>query len=389
MTTPAIAANLEVRLGTAIVFLGLLVFFMFCIRGVARNVRHRSELWTNRLRGISRAFLGIAICSLFLGPLSWTTLPEEILPEHDWTIICLAAIFLAFLVIHIAGEGAAKFLEPYDRPELIGLPLKSLLARALSSGLSDFKQAMELLKQRLLPDGFRDLRPRKLGSLPFRNEYTAFGVLYLALGVLSATSLFTLIGTGESALTQIVRTWSVFWVLMFAVSLTPSFTLAWLALKHASATGAIQCRITLRSSLLIVANWVSIGGVIGLLTGALSFLPLRFMAKSGVEQEPISLSILADLSLAGAVGGFIAAHFGVIFACTATMKNRLAALSLPVLTISAFTTGASLAGINPAANADYALALIRKSVVLPKDPVELAVQATTDWKTLLALGRKA
>ena len=52
--------------------------------------------------------------------------------------------------------------------------------------------------------------------------------------------------------------------------------------------------------------------------------------------EPVSLSLLADLSLAGAVGGFIAAHYGVIFACTARMKNRLAALSLPVLSIAAF-----------------------------------------------------
>ena len=301
----------------------------------------------------------------------------------------MGLLLVGIIAAHIATEVMVKFAAAFDDPELIGVSFRRLLAYAVSSRVSVFRRAAELLKEKLLPDGFRDLQPWNLTKPLFKSEYRAIGALCLCICLLAVMSLMTLVGTGQGALTQIVRIWSVFWVLMVAVSMTPSCTLSWLVLKYAAATGAIQCRIRLRSSLSIVANWVSIGGVIGLLTGALSFVPLRFMATSGVGQEPISLSLLADLSLAGAVGGFIAAHFAVVFACTASMKNRLAALSLPVLAISVFTTMASLAGINPAGNADYSLALMRKSVVLPSDLGDLEFLAKADWKTVLALSEES
>ena len=55
--------------------------------------------------------------------------------------------------------------------------------------------------------------------------------------------------------------------------MTLPFTLTWVALKYAAEAGAIQCRITLRSSLSIVATWVSTGGVIGLLRELFRFCP--------------------------------------------------------------------------------------------------------------------
>ncbi|QCO97362.1 hypothetical protein FCN77_06065 [Arthrobacter sp. 24S4-2] len=383
--TPADAAGPAVQFGPIIFYAAALAFFGYGVRRAGQVARDRSQLWTRRLNGISHVFLGIAFCTLFVIPLIWTVFPET----DNWAITYMGLLLVGIIAAHIATEVMVKFAAAFDHPELIGVSFRKLLAYAVSSWVSVFRRAAELLKEKLLPDGFRDLQPWNLTKPLFKSEYRAIGALCLCICLLAVMSLLTLVGTGQGALTQIVRVWSVFWVLMVAVSMTPSFTLSWLVLKYAAATGAIQCRIRLRSSLSIVANWVSIGGVIGLLTGALSFLPLRFMATSGVGQEPVSLSLLADLSLAGAVGGFIAAHFAVVFACTASMKNRLAALSLPVLTISVFTTMASLAGINPAGNADYSLALMRKSVVLPSDLGDLELLAKADWKTVLALSEES
>ena len=379
--TLADAVSPVAQLGPAIFYAAVAALFGYGIRRAGQRAGDGSQLWSRRIKGISYAFLDAALCSLFLIPLVWTVFPES----DSWATLVIASLILGSIAVHIAAEVAVKFAAAFDHPDLIGVPLRRLLAHALSSRVSELQRARELLRQRLLPDGFRDLQLRKLTNPLFKSEYRAFGMLYIGTCFVGVMCLFTLLGTGQGALTQVVRTWSVFWVLMIAVSMTPPFMLSWLALKYAAATGAIQCTITLRSSLSIVSKWVSIGGVIGLLTGALSFLPLRFIGRSGVGQEPISLSVLADLSLAGAVGGFIAAHFAVIFACTSSLKNRLAALSLPVLTTSVFTTLASLVGINPAANADYSLALIRKAVGSSRDPGNLELLAKADWKTVLAL----
>ena len=351
-----------------------------------QRVRDRSQPWTRRLNAISHALLGLVLCTLFATAMIWTMFPESASWASTTAVLFILCIIAPSL---ITVDVMVKFAEAFDHSELVGTPLKMLLALAMSARLSEVKRASVVLKQKLLPDGFRDLQPSKLMKPLFKSEYRALGVFYLGAGGLGGMCLLTVLGTGQGALTQIFRTWAVFWVLMVALSMTLPFTLAWVALKYAAATGAIQCRITVRSSLSIVANWVSIGGVIGLLSGALSLLPLRFMAGRGLGQEPVSLSILADLSLAGAVGGFIAAHFGVVFACTASMKNRLAALSLPVLAIAAFTTPASLLGMNPAANADYSLAMIRKSVIAPTELRDLDHLAQADWKTVLDLSEEA
>ncbi|MDQ0826884.1 hypothetical protein QFZ60_003057 [Arthrobacter sp. B2I5] len=241
-----------------------------------------------------------------------------------------------------------------------------------------------------MPDGFKDVRPSKLLKLPLSSGSKTLGAVYFIGPLLAIVMLVTQVGTGQSVGNQVLRTWSVFWVLMFAVSLTPCTTLAWFALKYLAATEAIKCSIKLSSTLTIMANWVSVGGVLGLLTGALSFLPLRFVANGGTaNQEPIPLSLLADLSLGGAVAGFVAAHFAVLFASTAQMRNRLVAVILPILTMSVLACLCSFAGINPAANSDYSLNLLRESTTLPSDASELEDLGTIDWKVLLVLGAES
>ncbi len=379
------AVSPTVQFGPAIFCVAMLALFGYGVWKEMQRVRDRSQPWTRRLNAISQALLGLALCTLFATSMIWTMFPESASWASTTAVLFILCIIAPSL---ITVDVMVKFAEAFDHSELVGTPLKMFLALAMSARLSEVKRASVVLKQKLLPDGFRDLQPSKLMKPLFKSEYRALGVFYLCAGGLGVMSLLTVLGTGQGALTQIFRTWAVFWVLMVALSMTLPFTLASVALKYAAATGAIQCRITVRSSLSIVANWVSIGGVIGLLSGALSLLPLRFMAGRGLGQEPVSLSILADLSLAGAVGGFIAAHFGVIFACTASMKNRLAALSLPVLAIAAFTTPASLLGMNPAANSDYSLAVISKSGVLPTEMRDLDHLARADWKTVLALSEE-
>jgi hypothetical protein len=382
--TPPDAVNHLALIG-AIFYVGMLALFGHRIRQLVRLGRDRSAQWTQRLRGISNASLGVASCTLFLVPLIWIVFPEDVY----WPTVGLSIVILGIILVHVGAEVTGRLVAAHDAAEFVGTPLKSFLAHALCARLSELKRATVLLKSRLLPDGFRDVQPRKLAKLPFKGEYRALGALSLLVAVLAVMSALSLLGTGQGTLTQVIRTWSVFWVLMVAVSMTPPFALSWLALKYAAATGAIECELTLRALLSTVANWVSVGGVIGLLAGSLSFLPLRFMAESEVSQSPISLSILADLSLAGAVGGFVGAHFAVVFACTAAMKNRVAALILPVLTVSVFTFATSSAGSNPAANAEYSLALIRKSVVVPKYANDLELLANVDWKTVLVLSEES
>lgn len=206
----------------------------------------------------------------------------------------------------------------------------------------------------------------------------------MILFVFSFLCVVALLGGGQGFSAKVIQTLSVFWVLMFAVSLTPPFALAWLALKYVSMTGAIETTVSLGALLSTLAHWVSIGGVVGLLTATISFVPLRFMQVEWLRQDPISLSILADLSLAGAVVGYIAGHFWVLFMCTASMTNRLAAVGLPGLTVSMFTAVTSIIGINPASNASFALDAIRASTVLPADGKDLQALAAVDWKLLLA-----
>ncbi|MFF2245875.1 hypothetical protein ACFVTM_17025 [Arthrobacter sp. NPDC058130] len=379
------AVSPTVQFGPAIFCIATLALFGYGVRKEMQRVRDRSQPWTRRLNAISQVLLGLVLCTLFATPMICTMFPDSASWASTTAVLFILCIIAPFL---FTVDVMVKFAKAFDHSELVGTKLKLLLALAMSSRLSEVKRASVVLKQRLLPDGFRDLHPSKLMKPLFKSEYRALGMFYLCAGGLGVMSLLTVLVTGQGAPTQIFRTWAVFWVLMVALSMTLPFTLAWVALKYAAATGAIQCRITVRSSLSIVANWVSIGGVIGLLSGSLSLLPLRFMAGRGLGQEPVSLSILADLSLAGAVGGFIAAHFGAIFACTTSMKNRLASLSLPVLAIAAFTTPASLLGMNPAANADYSLAVIRKSVIQPTDLRDLDHLAQADWKTVLTLSEE-
>ena len=193
-----------------------------------QRVRDRSQPWTRRLNAISHALLGLVLCTLFATAMIWTMFPESASWASTTAVLFILCIIAPSL---ITVDVMVKFAEAFDHSELVGTPLKMLLALAMSARLSEVKRASVVLKQKLLPDGFRDLQPSKLMKPLFKSEYRALGVFYLGAGGLGGMCLLTVLGTGQGALTQIFRTWAVFWVLMVALSMTLPFTLAWVALK--------------------------------------------------------------------------------------------------------------------------------------------------------------
>lgn len=338
--------------------------------------------WSERGKGLVRFLASAAFFILLLTPCAWWLFPSS--PGvADVFVFVAVALVAASLVL----ERVVKVLLPLHRPGLAGTSLKSTILAALSVQRTRLRSTLQSFRTWLMPDGFKDVKPSKLLRLPFRSEFKAFGTFYCFVLLIAIVMLVTQVGTGQSIGNQVIRTWAVFWVLMFAVSLTPCTALGWMCLKYLAATGTIQCSVKMSRSLSILANWVSIGGILGLLTGALSFVPLRFITSDVFKnQEPIPLSLLADLSLAGAVAGFVAAHFAVLFSATAQLRNRLVAVMLPVLTISTLACLCAWAGINPAANADYSLDLLRGSTVVPSDAAQMENLGTVDWKVLLVMG---
>ncbi|MGF9648737.1 hypothetical protein AAIH32_12215 [Pseudarthrobacter oxydans] len=364
---------------------GVITLCGFGLRMGILTAGKRTNPWKERGKGVVQILASAAFLILFLAPLAWWLLPPDS-PVGSFLVFLAAGLVVACLVT----DRFVKLVTNFDSRGSAEISLKLLMLRASSAHLKHFRSTLQLFTIWLMPDGFRDVRPLKLLRLPFRNGFKAFGAFYCATLLMAVVMLVTQVGTGQSTDNQVLRTWSVFWVLMFAVSLTPCTALAWLVLKYLADMGAIQCRVKLSTSLSIMANWVSIGGILGLLTGALSFLPLRFVARDGFkDQEPIPLSLLADLSLAGAVAGFVAAHFAVLFATTAQMRNRLVGVVLPIFTMSALAFLCSWAGINPAANSRYSLTLLRESTVVPSDASALENLGIVDWKVLLVLGAES
>ena len=200
------AVSPAVWFGTLIFCVATLAFFGYGVRRAAQLGRDRSQPWTRRLKGISHALLGLELCTLFALPLIWTMFPESAYGAATIAVV----LILCIVAFHITVEVIVKFAAALDRSELIGTPLKLFLALALTGRLSELKRASAVLKQGLLPDGFRDLQPSKLMKPLFKSEYSAFGVLYLCAGGLGVMNLLTVLGTGQGALTHVVRTWEFF-----------------------------------------------------------------------------------------------------------------------------------------------------------------------------------
>jgi hypothetical protein len=301
----------------------------------------------------------------------------------------MLVLFLSGRALNLSGRMAEKYRDELEA----GISIRAVLAASSRRNRANLIKRWLRWRSEWVPNGFSAFRIQRIGS-PFAllELGWVFRMYFVAVPVFmaAAVSWYAFRNPGSDNTNDVVlRIWIIFYVNMFAVTLMPLFVLSWLTIKYFSAKQVIRNQITLRQSVGILAAWSGAGAAIALVLGLLSFIPSRFLSSVDTwgPPQPFLQSAMADYSLMGGSIGFLAGLYQVVVSATRSMEDRLLAVLLPPVIMTAWTAIFAFGlRFTPRENAAYTLGLIKSSVKLPSDPTNLSAQVLTDWKTLLAVG---
>ncbi|UPU40846.1 MULTISPECIES: hypothetical protein [Rhodococcus] len=298
---------------TTILLLSALIYSFFKFRNAAICIK-----WGQRFASLRDALAGLGIAVvLFISFLSLVAGIELSRTGSNFAAILAIAILCASLILHLLTKSVVIQNQPTRSPlknSALNLLGRSILP-ATEALTDEIRHSISNILQFLIGDWLTGRWQRRV-LLPIAGVGTA--ILAVAAGIqtivtpeldgMNAGSVLTIFGIS----------------IVFAISVPATSTWVVLAL----ATG----RPRVFASLKRLGECAGAGTAGGLFVGCLSFYYLHFIATSAVPSSQATVAAFVNLSILGAVIGYVAGLFIVLFdIVSSTNVPILGTLAVPTL----------------------------------------------------------